>query len=301
MIRFILLFIGMLGCVDDLDPPSRIDRNRVLGARVEVVGNEERASPLSNEEVVVRWLVVDPAGVEPLAWAFRACFAAEVRIGAPPCEGTPFAATEVLAPAIAEPRFQFRLPVTPTGNSIDVLVEGVICANGAPTLPADAEAARCEGEQAQGNLVRVTFIVNAEEGNRHPAFAGWSLSVGAEPWEEATPGPLEPCAATLLPQVAWQPEILISATIPADNREPTQNDEVESFELGHFVTAGVLNRPRTLLGQTDLQTTLTWEPPEPVGPAQQTQRVRAFFVLRDGRGGTAWMERSLCLLGGSGP
>ena len=67
----LLAAILTISCGDPLKLPQLIEHNRVLGARVEVQGEPERASPAPGESATVRWLVADPDEPRPVSWAPR--------------------------------------------------------------------------------------------------------------------------------------------------------------------------------------------------------------------------------------
>jgi len=80
----ILLALAVSACDQGLPHAWSIERTRVLGAKVEVIGDEARAWPLPGETARVTWLVVDPAEPAPLGWAFIVCVPSLAG-----CEGAP--------------------------------------------------------------------------------------------------------------------------------------------------------------------------------------------------------------------
>jgi len=66
-------WILLAGCGPTFDPASLIATTRVLGARIEVEGAPDRATPLPGETADVTWLVTSPEATPPLGWAFAVC------------------------------------------------------------------------------------------------------------------------------------------------------------------------------------------------------------------------------------
>src|ERR1700709_2072753 len=71
--QFVLASLFLVGCGPTFDPASLINTTRVLGARVEVEGAPDRASPVPGETANVTWLVTSPDGAPSPRWPFRAC------------------------------------------------------------------------------------------------------------------------------------------------------------------------------------------------------------------------------------
>lgn len=70
----IALSLLLASCTEnDLDPGSFLDRDRVLGARVEVTGDPSRASPQPGEEVSARWILAGPGDTPIVDWRLAAC------------------------------------------------------------------------------------------------------------------------------------------------------------------------------------------------------------------------------------
>jgi hypothetical protein len=79
------------GCGPSFDPASLIASPRVLGARIEVAGAPERASPRPGETADLTWLVTSPEGTPPLHWAFAVCLPGNAALT---CDGAPLALFE---------------------------------------------------------------------------------------------------------------------------------------------------------------------------------------------------------------
>src|SRR5262245_7887378 len=68
-----LFFLVFAGCGPTFDPASLINDTRVVGARIEVEGAPDRASPKPGETVNVTWLVTSPDTTPSLGWTFAVC------------------------------------------------------------------------------------------------------------------------------------------------------------------------------------------------------------------------------------
>ena len=68
-----LFFLVFAGCGPTFDPASLINDTRVVGARIEVEGAPDRASPKPGETANVTWLVTSPDTTPSLGWTFAVC------------------------------------------------------------------------------------------------------------------------------------------------------------------------------------------------------------------------------------
>lgn len=175
-------------CSESFLPPSAVTDFRVVGARVEVQGDPERANPSPGDAVQVSLLAIDEgvpsAGVSGdalspglLQWAFVPCVPLPVTIGAPicgapiePCEGC--VATPPEDP-LATPIMQFTAPTREeldTAGASSVLLQGVVCSNGTPSEDAiirflmgeTEDLDPCEGPpEIEGRLIEGRFVTIA--------------------------------------------------------------------------------------------------------------------------------------------
>src|SRR5262245_46131309 len=66
--------LGFLAaCGPTCEPASLVRNTRVVGARAEVAGAPERATPMPGEDATVTWFVTAPGEVPALGWAFALC------------------------------------------------------------------------------------------------------------------------------------------------------------------------------------------------------------------------------------
>jgi hypothetical protein len=291
------LAAGLLaGCGDPLSPPWLIDQPRVIGARVEAAGEPARAWPRPGERATVRWVVGAPAGAPSMRWALAACLPGA---GAGAGCAAPLAAAE----GDASPELSFEVPALERlGSATQLVVAGVFCAGGAPSLTMGEPA--CAGEGALPTVVTLPVpLALGPESNRSPDLSGAAVVLGGAPW--ALPA-AEACAS--LPQIAaGGPARSIGITLfgqrevyqSAANAEQIPRPRRESIQLSHFATAGTLPRRFSFIDAADERDPATldvdWTPPPAAEVPPAGLVVRFYFVARDLRGGLDWQSRSLCV------
>ncbi len=274
---FFLLMASLLaGCADELTPVSRIERARVLGARVDIDGDATRATPNAGETATVSWIVATPDG-EPadLAWAFVAC----TERG---CHDQPFATG---GGSGAAPSLEMTVPADASGP---LWIAGVVCERGTPAYEPGATLPTCTGDDAIATPVELE--IDVATGNHHPT-AG-AFAVGGATWTGTTCDDAPALHATKSIEIVW---------IASDDREafagvdgtPTR----EALVLAAFATAGEMDDHFAAIEATDddLERTLTWKPPVADEIPADGLPVHFTFVVRDGRGGIAATTRTLCL------
>jgi hypothetical protein len=272
---------ALAGCVQsDLPPGSLIDRDRVLGARVEVEGDPGRAAPMPGETAVVRWIVAGPAAPIEQPWTFAVC--------AGDGDGCTSEAFLVEGGLDAEPTLAIAVPAADAlGDSRFLWILGEI---GESKLIATVRLARDGVELA----------------NRNPALAADAATIADAPWP--APAPDAECAA--LPAIrAADGDVELALAIDPAEREAyrevladgTIEDRLEILQVSHFTTAGSLDRQFSVIeGDDDAPATIRvgWTPPdgeEEAIPADG-RIVRFVFVVRDGRGGLDLARRAACLV-----
>jgi hypothetical protein len=289
------------GCDDPLKEVERIESVRVLGARVEVTGEPERAAPAPGESTSVSWLVAAP---EPLAlgWTLGVCVAEENNLGLTSCAEPPFAELAQTEPGLDAPRIELEVPadidpvVTPR-----LAVLGVICPEGAPEGSLDQ--ARCTGADPGTAVSLELELARADDVNMNPGFADPALALDGEDWPDADLAS-EPCAgAGLLEVAAGSARHLVRIDVRDDARDPVQpvieDDPLrEELRISHFSTDGGFTRAFTALAAADVANSVEvpWDAP-PAAP-EGGQLARFWFVLRDLRGGSSFVTRSLCVVPG---
>lgn len=297
---FTVVTLGAIGCDDPLEPLERIEDLRVLGARVEVQGDPQRAAPAPGESVSVRWLVAAPELRPALGWALAACVAKKTNVGIPSCETPPFA---TVTSATAEPSVPELLLTIPAAvdpsQSPRIAVLGSICQGALPQ--GRGETSHCP-DGAQGTQVSLEFeLARPKDVNSNPRFAELPLLFDGAEWTAPDELPAA-CVSSDLPQVSAGSgvhEVALAVAADARDAVPQEGDldaSHESLLLSHFSTAGELERAFSTLG-TDMASTearVPWTAPKSAPPEGLT--VRFWFVVRDFRGGSDFLERALCVL-----
>jgi hypothetical protein len=275
------------GCDDPLKRVDLVTEARVLGARVEVLGEPERASPAPGETATVRWFVADREPDPALGWAFAVCEAAPPGGNLPACAGEPFATAMAAVPTPGEPRIEFAVPDDVTSRALAVL--GVVCPDSAPTFEGDSFG--CEGPD--GTPVSLDFeLQTPERSNLNPVLEPESLTLD----DAALPAGLD-CAALpgVAPGSSHTLELVLDETDRDAVAQPTSADPPkETLQVSNFTTAGKLDRTFSVFEASDarLVTRVTWRAPK---SAPDDGVVRFFFVVRDLRGGADWIERAVCV------
>jgi hypothetical protein len=303
--------LGLGACGDPLVPRELIQDDRVLGARVELLADASRAQIAPGQTARLRWLVASPSGPPALGWAFSLCAAAPVSRDLPRCAGPSFAHFASPAPSVAEPQFEFAMPDASTlGTATQITANGRFCRSGNPLLQdpdTDWTNSRCPGTSDRPLLATMGIFVGAgESANLNPSFASVAVSFDDADW----PTSIEPSAqssgclhdAALMSTVrADGARHHIALDLPKDLAEPlspltTHSATSETITLSHYTTAGDLERAFSAVDLTlpAPQVAVPWTAPATV--PSYGQLVRFYFVLRDGRGGSDWTTRALCVV-----
>ena len=290
-----------LGCGPTFDPSSLIEKTRVLGARVEVNGAPERATPLPGETATVTWLIAAPDITPPLGWAFALCKPAPgTALG---CAGDPLA---VFEGTDNPPRFAVPVPVGDAWGGVTRLaIYGRICASSQPLFDPDSGYPGCTGG-ADGTTTSVAFRVqNGADPNHNPVIDR-GLQFDGQPWAAATAG-ADPCVAGPRVNVSTADHLLTIATAGTDRETyttlmgdpPVPTTARESLQISQFATAGDLKSPYSFVEAADdgaaPAVTAKWKTPKASEITDETP-VTFTFMVRDGRGGTDWTTRTACVV-----
>jgi len=283
---FLLSFVT--GCDEPISPLELIDKTRVLAAKVEVAGDATRAAPRPGEDVLVRWLVVAPDPNAAFAYRLSACVAKDAATDLPSCDGDPIGSAESPEPAPELPSIAFSAPADATGNE-RLAVLGGVCSAGEAL--AGATGLAC----GDGPADAVSLDFSLDDGghpNTNPAFVdvlvdGSSLAADASGTD-----------CTTLPTFAAGKHRL-SAELDPNSRDPLEPAHAgdptrESLLLSYFVTFGELDHAFTAIdaGSNAAGGSVIWTaPPHGTEPTF----VRLYFVVRDGRGGSDFTERRVCV------
>ncbi|HEY6079006.1 MAG TPA: hypothetical protein VIW29_09400 [Polyangiaceae bacterium] len=284
------LALLLVGCDEPLKTVELIDEPRVLGARVEVEGEPERAAPEPGERARARFLLAAPEPLAQLGFALLACPAA-VRQGArSECAGEAFASVVSDAGLAEEASLDFEVPaeLDPSGR---VLVRGVLCPDTSPSV----DGAGC---QAGGAAKRVTLeldLSRADDVNHNPTLEPEAILFDGEPWSELPPAAGE-CAGLGYAEVEVGSAHTLEVALDAADRDalprPSKLDPSrESLQLSHFTTDGDLSRAfESVAWDSDaLLRRASWSAPAHTG------LVRFWLVLRDFRGGSDFVQRAVCV------
>ncbi|MBS2018124.1 MAG: hypothetical protein JST00_34955 [Deltaproteobacteria bacterium] len=296
-------FVHVAACED---PPGRawlVDRTRVLDARVSAASDPIRASIVPGEAMRVSWLVVAPGRVPSMSWAAFVCAAPPGRAAAPRCEG-PIAlpASGTASDGTGEIVMDLLAPSAAViANAEELLVIAAFCETGPVTLdPARFDAtcaANVPGPASEGTreplLASVRVRLESTGRNANPTVAEEAVAFDGAPIALPTPRPAgAPCVAgPAAPFARAGSAHAFGFRFRGSEREPG-----ETLLLTHAVTAGELDRARSSLEVEDAvpkEVVIPWSAPADV--PEGGLLVEAFFVVRDGRGGSAFARRTVCV------
>jgi hypothetical protein len=283
-LAILLAGTALAGCGEPFDPPSLIEKTRVLGARVEVHGDSTRATPRPGETATVTWIMAAPGDLPPLGWAFVVCPSGES------CAAAPLA----IAQGTGTPSFEVAVPDAETlGATQRLQLVGQICEDSAPTFDPQPNLPTCA---AAGTRVTLDIALQlGDEGNHNPALAdrpfwfdgvAWPTDVGAD------------CAS--LPTVpAGSKGHMIRLTTLAEDRETivaaTPTTTHEALQVSNFTTAGELGQSYSVIEASDPRSEadldITWDAPD----SPTAGGVHFIFVARDLRGGVGLATRTVCV------
>ena len=335
VLGLIVLFLAA-ACSESFLPAWAVTDLRAVAARVEVEGKPGRARPDPEDEIQVSILMIDegaPASEvpavtpPPLQWAFIACVPAPTLIGPPicrdliqpcdGCEGTP------PANPLAFPVLRFQVPSLAeldAAGADNVLVQGAICANGPPASDAiirfilgeTDDLNPCEDPSNEGRFVTVSIPIEStpEDPNLNPEIS--TLFLNGRPW----PPPYDQEVPRTAPRTGCRAD-LDGLTDEQRNAHPLAGSDNSSFNLGvtpsslqsyqvgdmtlteeiqvsWLTDGGDLERTFSFITDPARSVLTQWRPFSDA--PEDGLLVRLTFVIRDGRGGTDWVERGLCVL-----
>ncbi len=287
-----ILGLGVLlaGCDDPLKSVELVAEPRVLGARVEVTRDPERAAPEPGEDATATFLLAAPALNQSLGFALSACPAAARNGTRGECDGAVFAqvSSKNGDADVASLRFEVPSDLDPARR---VLLRGVICPDGSPR--ADGEG--CDGADPGTPVQLELELARDGDVNLNPELQAESLSFDDAIWPDLAPLSGD-CAGLGFPEVDAQSEHSLTVRLDESDRDvlprPSELDPArESLQLSHFVSDGDISRAFESIAwdSAELSRTVTWKAPGAPG------LVRFWFVLRDLRGGGAFATRAVCV------
>ncbi|MBK8171542.1 MAG: hypothetical protein IPK60_14510 [Sandaracinaceae bacterium] len=313
----VLTLFALTGC-EELSPQVLVKDTRLIGGEIRVEGDPGRASPQPGEVANVLFYVASPPGVnDELNWAFYSCLQSVTAGGLPRCEGTPSLADVVSGSGT--PTFSFTTP-TPSAPPTDVgsdakptvLILGVVCMNGAPTFDAMTMQPSC-GSNATRTfplIMRVPIQTDESSTNHNPSF-GDVLRIGESPWPANDAIGVAAAGCASLPESAELPRIsraegnrkINFEMLDRANAELVFTDAMsgatmfEALQVNMATSAGNVDGISfEVLESNEIPDTfdIDWVPPDTV--VAEGELVKFWFVMRDGRSGSALTERAFCLV-----
>ncbi len=291
----LVALVAGTGCIDDLPPGWKIADARVLGVRVEVVGDESVAAPSPGDTARISVLFAEPPGTEsePIGWAFLA--------GPGLVEGDerPIA-LEVPIPDAAT-----------LGTTRSVTTAGIVCSNGTPVFGAGEMLPSCSAGATRSTTLTYTLSL-ARDGvpaNRNPALGDELVQLDDVLWEAPSdPLPATGCAAMAgtgalpLAPVSTTAKMLRVFVADGERESFTRSDGTpgrEVITLSHFTSGGELERQFSVWEGDAVAlpegSEIEWTPTA-ITPSADGTLVRFWFVARDGRGGLSFTTRAACVV-----
>lgn len=279
-------------CDDSFSRGWLVDRTRVLGARVEATAEPSRSSIAPGEHVRLTWLVGAPSGPPALGWAFATCASPPGFVPVPRCAGGALTTgagggdDELVVMELDAPS-QEKL-----GDASEILVLAAFCEHGEPALdPMRFEASCSAGGEAI--LASLNLRTTSAGPNRNPEIADDAVTFDGVAMAPRAAGMT--CSSAEAPVAAAGTEHAFGFVFRGDEREPPAN---EALVLSHVATSGELDRQYSSLDvgeATPKVVTIPWTSPPRDQVSDEGRLVEIFFVLRDGRGGTAFARRAVCV------
>lgn len=303
-IKNLVLFLSLstAACGPTFDPASLIKNTRVVGARIEVEGAPDRASPRPGETANITWLVTSPGAPSPLGWTFAAC-APGTESSVAACLAAPMARFDGSA---AAPRISVVIPAEGAlGGASGIRIRGGICAGGdaAPAFDDQTGLATCAGG-AHAITVSLDLPLQRGDDANHNPVADRVFTFDGAPWPARVD---DPCAQGPRVPAGSKDHVIGNATDGGDREPytalmgdpPAPTATRERLQLAQFTTAGKLESQYAFVEASDPRATaieeVTWDAPDPDDVPAGGVGVTFTFVVRDDRGGTDWTSRALCV------
>jgi hypothetical protein len=306
-----VLMLGLAGCIfiagcgPTFDPASLIKNTRVIGARIEVDGAPDRATPMPGETANVTWLVTSQDATPPLGWAFAVCVPGTVNgktsLG---CQDAPLARFDGTG---SPPRLSIPVPAgTALGGAASIVLYGQICAGPDSTPTFDPQSGLPGCTDGRGTTVSLDVPLQLGDDANHNPTADRAFTLDGEAWSTGAASD-DPCAVG--PRVAAGSNgHVIGNTTAGSDREPytviggspaAATPTRERLQISQFTTAGELKSQFSFVEATDESAAstvdVTWDAPEAAEVPAGGMGVTFTFVIRDDRGGTDWTTRTLCV------
>ena len=293
MTKPIIFMLAAAACTSTLDPATLIARDRVLGAKVTVDVDPQRAWPAAGESATVTWITTSPGTPPMFSWVLAACPAATTE-GFPICAGPVFAHSEATG---SVPVLALAIPADIASESVVVL--GAICASGTPVIDDTTFAASCDDGSLADEVSEHIIIATGGATNHHPNMVEAPFTLAGTTWD----GGDESCDG--LPVIAAGTEkLLVGVSFDASAREwfAVAGDPTpwrEELQLSPFATAGELVERYAYVEADDTRDVspiaVEWTAPDADEVPADGLRVAFTFVVRDLRGGIDVTTRALCV------
>jgi hypothetical protein len=291
-LRVFVAAVASIGCDEPLSSVELIDKTRIVAARVEVAGDATRAAPLPGESVEVRLLVLSPDPEPALAFSMHSCVAVDTRLDSTQCGSERLATASSLDPVAGAPLLRFDAPSEATGNE-RIAVFASVCPAG-ERLPSE-DARRCSGGSETLDATLDFSMDDGQHPNSNPTFTGVLLDGTELPAESAT---TTDCA--LLTTVPRGSRHTLRVELDELSRDPLQVETGadagrESLLVSYFIDQGDLDHAYSSIQSTAAHAagSAVWTAPGRVGDSPRLARF--VVVARDGRGGSDFVERRICV------
>jgi hypothetical protein len=267
-------------CGDSIEPASTLDRPRVVGAHVFVAEDPTRSSPRAGEHVVVDFFTASralPRGAYA-TYALFACPSDPLNHSTTTCVGPQSGSFTGIA--TSDPTITLAAP-SPSG---EVMLFGIFCTSGTASFSTDGgeSHAQCDGGAGQEVAVRVASGVD----NLQPSLPADAITLDGAPFPADAP-----CAGGVPAAMhadGGSHQIGFATNLLGAEPEDT-------LVLEHLATHGALDSLYTAPapGAGGGNATVKWTAPTDLEAPRVSARFH--FVLRDGRGGTAFLIRTICI------
>ena len=308
LLGFSVLTLLSVGCGDSPLPNYLVNKPRLLGIDVSVVGDESRTEVAPGETVNLRIPVAAP-GPEIESTAFLAiCVPGDGTFGVDFCGDDPFDFTAIF-PGEVELEYEFTVPNDLPVDTDSLLLIGAVCLGGEvnfdlssfdPSDPPDV----CTDPEDLGYIVTSKIDLRGDdEPNTDPAFETIELGDTVFSSIPRADAELRGCAGldyqTL--RVGGGGVFPLRVTPTEGSRETyvssiTSEETTENVEVRVYVTDGQLERLLTLVDDGDPVAINEWTPPPVDEVTAEGTLVQFFITLGDGRGGFANETRAVCVL-----
>jgi hypothetical protein len=287
------LALWLLGCGDPLVDPQTVEGLRIVGARVHAESDAARANLLPGETATIQWLILAerPRTYTGLAlW----CKAKPSAFGVPPCEKA-FERQTFEGTSETPVTLTFTIP-----NSHDTQNEWVnvvgLCERGEPTWNSDEQRFGCsKGESLSG------VYVGGAKANQNPSLQDDVLTIDGESWLPPNVDEELACGSPNVPDIAATDEVTIRLRGRGNDRETLEGAEFaaaarETLTYTHVATWPGLERAYSAVegDAKDALVEVTFQNEGDLD-GSRGRLVRFALVVRDGRGGSDWIERWFCL------